>query len=381
MLLDTSAVPIEAAQELRALLDAAVDAIVIIDANEKIVEFSAGAQRLFGHEPQTVIGRSVHLLMPEPHRTQHTEYVQRYLRTGRARIIGIGREVEALRADGSLIPVALSVGEVNTARGRFFVAILRDLSAQKRAEAEMRLAQNRLAHVGRFSLMGEMIAGIAHELNQPLAAIMTYAQAGRRMLGQSAGQVAELESICDRIAGQAQRASDVLARLRDFIRKQEVVKRPLDIAGVVNASLELIEADARMEGIVVRVRCTPDLPTVYGDVIQLQQVLINLTRNAVDAMKGSPGRALGIDIQVEPENDREGGVLISVIDHGAGIPAHLQESIFHPFVTTKADGLGVGLAISRTIINAHGGEISCQPNPDGGTIFKVFLPVADAGSA
>lgn len=186
----------------------------------------------------------------------------------------------------------------------------------------------------------------------------------------------ELESICDRIAAQAQRASDVLAGLRNFIRKQEVVRRSLDAGEIVNASLSLIEADARMEGIEVHVHCAPDLPRVCADEIQLQQVLINLTRNAVDAMKDGAGKGRELQIRVDPVAEGRAGVQIQVIDHGPGIPVELQDSIFHPFVTTKPDGLGVGLAISRTIVKAHEGELYCQPNPDGGTIFSVFLPVA-----
>jgi two-component system sensor kinase FixL len=373
-----SVMPVEALQEIRALLDAAVDAIVIIDAAERIVEFSAAAQRLLGYTAEHVIGRRVSMLMPEPHRSKHTDYVQNYLRTGKAKIIGIGREVEALRADGSLVPIALSVGEVEKSKGRFFVAIMRDLSAQKQAEAEIRAAQNRLAHVGRFSLMGEMIGGIAHELNQPLAAIVTYAQAGRRLIGQSAEHTAELEKICDRIAAQAQRASDVLSSLRDFIRKREVSKTVLDINTVVRGALDLIECDARVVGVPVALHSMPDLPAVYGDEIQLQQVLINLALNAVDAMKDGMGAEKGLEIQLSRATDEGDGVVISVTDHGHGVPPQLRESIFHPFVTTKPDGLGIGLAISKTIIGAHRGDISCHPNPDGGTIFKVFLPAAES---
>jgi two-component system, LuxR family, sensor kinase FixL len=379
MIAETGSASKDAATELRALLDAALDAIVIIDTEGRIVEFNAAAQRLFGYSLDSVRGEPVHLLMPEPHRSRHQGYIRRYLRTGEARIIGIGREVEARKADGTLFPAALSVGEASGPHGPRFIAILRDLSAQRAAETEARVLRNRLAHVGRFSLMGEMVAGLAHELNQPLGAVATYAEAGKRLLERVPPDVAGILTVCDKISAQAHRASEVLGGLRDFIRKQDSVQHLLEVKALIEETLGLIVADARAEGIAVTVECAPDLPPIRGDRIQLQQVLLNLTRNAVDAMKNGLGKKDGLLIRAETET-RAGGtkVVVTVTDHGPGVPDKLVQDIFHPFFSTKPDGLGVGLAISKTIIRAHAGELFYRPNPSGGAVFGFALPAYES---
>jgi two-component system sensor kinase FixL len=314
--------------------------------------------------------------MGEPYRSEHGQYVSRYLETGDAHIIGKGREVEARRANGEIFPVSLAVGEVLGVGNRRFVGIIRDLSAQRAAEQGARALELRLAHVGRFNLMGEMAAGIAHEINQPLAAIATYAQAGKRMLQQSNPDIAMLGDICKKIDDQARRAGQVIENLRKFIRKQDIDTQSLDVNRVVDDVLNLIEVDAHSEGIPVRVRAAARLPTVRADAVQLQQVLLNLTRNSVDAMRGGVGKERGIIIATERTED--GGVCIRVIDHGHGVSPQLGDNIFQPFVTTKRDGLGVGLAISKTIVQSYGGTLSYSENPAGGAIFTVELPAERA---
>lgn len=364
--------------DLRALLNACVDAIVVIDEHGVIRTFNAAAERLFGYPVAEAIGKNVSILMPEPQRSEHDGYLERYLETGEAKIIGVGREVQARRADGSLVPVSLTVGEAKDG-GRRFVSIIRDLSKERAAEQRTRSLEARLAHVGRFNLMGEMAAGIAHEINQPLSAIATYAQAARRMLCASPPDTAVLMEICEKMDEQARRAGQVIENLRRFIRKQEIETRPLDINAIVAEVLNLIEADARSEGIGVEMHLSDGLPRVVGDPVQLQQVLLNLTRNAVDSMRGGLHKERGIVIGTEPSND--GGVLIAVSDHGHGVSSQLGEHIFHPFVTTKREGLGVGLAISRTIIRSYGGNLTYHDNPEGGAVFVVELPASLAKGA
>ena len=358
--------------EFQALLDAVVDAIVVIDERGQIITFSRAAERMFGHAATDVVGKNVNVLMPEPHRSRHDGYVEHYVATGEAHIIGKGRDVEARRANGELFPVSLSVGEAKDGRGRRFVGVIRDLSAQRAAEQRSRSLELRLAHVGRFNLMGEMAAGIAHEINQPLSAIATYAQAGKRVLHGENFDRSMLTEICAKIDDQARRAGQVIANIRKFIRKQEIETQSLDVNRVVADVLTLIEADARSEGIAVDVRTGGGLPHVRADGIQLQQVLLNLTRNSVDAMRGGLGKERGIVIATEP--DERGGVRIIVTDHGHGVSPQLGENIFHPFVTTKGDGLGVGLAISRTIVQSYGGNLTYADNPAGGSIFTIELP-------
>ena len=358
--------------EFLALLDAAVDGIVVIDATGTITAFNASAEKLFGYPSADVLGKPVDMLMPEPHRSRHTDYMRRYRETGEARIIGIGREVQARRADGTLFPVALSVGESRGADGTKYVGIVRDLSAQRAAEQRARSIDARLAHFARFNLMGEMAAGIAHEINQPLAAIATYAQAAKRILEREQPGMTVLHDVCRKIDEQARRAGDVLANLRRFIRKQEVETHELDINNVIADVANLIEADATAEGIPLEIRYGQALPQVRGGAVQLQQVLLNLTRNSVDAMRGGARRERGIAIATAATPD--GGVRIAVTDHGHGVSSQLGDNIFHPFVTTKREGLGVGLAISRTIVQAYGGTLTYTDNPDGGSIFAVELP-------
>jgi two-component system sensor kinase FixL len=363
-----------AISELQALLDAAVDAIIVIDDRGVITTFNAAAERLFGYLAAEVLGKPVDLLMPEPYHSEHKGYIDRYLATGEPRIIGIGREVLGRRPNGETFPIALSVGEAHTATGRRFVGIIRDLSAQKATELHTRSLEGRLAHVGRFDLMSEMTAGIAHEINQPLSAIATYAQAARRILERDQPAMTTLIDACRKIDEQALRAGRVIENLRRFIKKQDVRTETFDVNAVVRDIMNLVNADAHAEGIRVTAKYADNLAHVRGNAIQLQQVVLNLTRNAVDAMRGTLNKDLGI--RIETHRGVDDGVTITVADHGTGVSPHLGDAIFDPFVTTKRDGLGIGLAISRTIVQAFGGNLTYRDNPAGGAVFVVDLPIA-----
>jgi C4-dicarboxylate-specific signal transduction histidine kinase len=222
--------------------------------------------------------------------------------------------------------------------------------------------------------MGEMAAGIAHEINQPLSAIATYAQAAKRIMQQEPADVGKLGDVCRKIDEQARRAGQVIDNMRKFLRKQEVATQSLAANRVIGDILNLIEADANAEGIPVTTRYADGLPEVRANAVQLQQVLLNLTRNSVDAMRDGLRKELGI--VVATEQNALGGVRITVTDHGPGVSHQLGENIFHPFVTTKREGLGVGLAISRTIVQSCGGSLTYSDNPDGGSIFAIDLPQA-----
>jgi two-component system sensor kinase FixL len=360
------------AAALEALLDAAVDAIVMIGENGAIVAFNDAAETMFGYTAAEILGQPVHVLMPEPYRSAHPGYVQRYRETGQKRIIGTGREALAMHRSGRVFPVWLSVGEARAGATRRFVGIIRDLTEQRVAEEERHALEASIAHVGRFSLMGEMAAGIAHEINQPLSAIVTYSQAARRLLDGERLDPNALAQACAGISEQVHRAAQVIENLRNFIRKRDVEKKELDLNAVVSDAMSLVLADANRAGIPVATSFAADLPKVEGNAVQLQQVLLNLTHNAVDAMQTPGQRAKGIDIRTySPTN---GEVCFEVRDHGPGVPPQLGEGIFHPFVTTKPEGLGVGLAISRTIVNSHGGLLTYNDNPEGGAVFTVTLP-------
>jgi two-component system sensor kinase FixL len=367
------------AAALQALLDAAVDAIVMIDASGAVVGFNDAAQRMFGYSREEILGQPVHLLMPEPYRREHAGYVQRYLETGQKHIIGTGREAQARHSSGRLFPVWLSVGEAVSGKTRHFVGIIRDLSEQRAAEEERHALEARLAHVGRFSLMGEMAAGIAHEINQPLSAIVTYSQVARRVLDGRQIDQGALAQACAGISEQVHRAAEVIENLRNFIRKRDAEKKPLDLNAVINDAMGLVLADTNRAGIGVSTRFAEDLPKVEANAVALQQVFLNLTHNAVDAMQTPAQRAKGIEIATY--SPREGEVCFEVRDHGSGVPRRLVEGIFHPFVTTKPEGLGVGLAISRTIVTSHGGQLTYNDNPGGGAVFTVCLPASSEVSA
>jgi two-component system sensor kinase FixL len=363
--------------ELRALFAAAVDALVVIDERGSILAFGAAAERLFRYRAAEVIGKPVDMLMPEPHGSNHASYMRRYLETGEARIIGIGRELDARRSTGEIFPISLTVGEARSDGKRRFVGIMRDLTAERGAEKRFRALEARLAQVARFNLMGEMATGIAHEINQPLSAIATYAQTAQRVLQGDSPKTAVASDVCKKIEEQALRAGQVIRNIRQFIRQQEVTPEMLDVNRALADVWELIEADTRAEGISAVVRYADGLPSVRADALQLQQVLVNLTHNAVDAMAGG----LQSDGTIVVETSRGPGdlVCISVTDHGPGVSTALGDNIFHPFVTTKTGGIGVGLAISRSIVQAYGGRLSFRNNPQGGAIFTISLHAAGDG--
>lgn len=352
----------------RALMDAAADGIVVIDDGGTVLDFNASAQRMFGIAPEQIIGRNVSLLIPEPDRSRHDGYIARYLRTGEKRIIGLGREVTGRRADGTTLPVHLSVGHSNG----FFIGILRDLSAQKAAEEENRRLKDRLVDVDRFSLMGEMAAGLAHEINQPLSAIATYAQAGVRFMSHEEIDRQTLLRTWQDVADQALRAGRIIHNLRNFVGEWEVGESMVEINRAVEDVLDLVRADATAAGIAVSTEYARGLPLVAGDAVHLQQVLLNLTRNAVDAMREGTKQQKGIRIRTSRGGNRS--VSLEVIDHGHGYPREIEDEMFKPFVTTKRGGLGLGLAVSRRIVTRCGGRLSCRPNPDGGSIFGFSLP-------
>ena len=362
----------------RALLDAAVDAIIMIDDSGRMLAFNDDAERIFGYREPEVLGRDVAILMPEPYRSAHGEYLSRYLRTGERRIIGIGREVEAVSSDGRVFPIELSVGQVDTDGAPRFVGFVRDVSARKRAEAETQDLQERLARVGRFSTMGEMAAGLAHEINQPLAAITSYAQAAERMASRLQNDDAlAFADVCRKIGEQALRAGEVIRRLRGFLRVQECGREAQDLNALVREILMLAELDARGRDVPLEVQLADDLPPISGNSVEIQQVMLNLVRNAVDAMaeagRGAPGvtvRTAAITADAEPL------VEFSVTDRGPGLDPTVADQVFHPFVTTKEGGLGVGLSISRTIIQSHGGRLTHAPNPEGGAVFSFVLPAS-----
>jgi len=355
---------------LKSILDTVPDAMIVIDERGIVQSFSSAAERLFGYIPADVIGTNIKRLMPSPYRENHDGYLERYLRTGERRIIGIGRVVVGERQDGSTFPMELSVGEMRSGNQRFFTGFIRDLTERQQTEARLQELQSELVHISRLTAMGEMASALAHELNQPLSAIANYMKGSRRLLeGNQDDQSATLRDVMDKAADQALRAGEIIRRLRDFVARGESERRVESVTKLVEEASALALVGAKDRGIRVRFLFDPTNDLILVDKVQIQQVLLNLMRNAIEAMEGCPKRDL--TISTTPAGDDM--VSITVTDTGAGIAPEMASQLFQPFVTTKRHGMGVGLSISRTIVEGHGGQIVCEPNPEGGTIFRFSV--------
>jgi two-component system sensor kinase FixL len=497
-------------REFQAVLDAAADAVVLFDHEGRIELLNHAGERMFGYNEEDVIGLKVNILLPEPYRSQHDNYLRQYIEAGEPRIVGIGRELLAKRRDGSEFAAELAIGRVQgtdpsrfvgfirdiTVRrnaeealrrseaqltiaqeianlgnyvvhfdGRFEdywsphlyrvlgrrygeryigvyeylgpmvhaadrarwqqmrdelvagarsadieyriihpdgtmryvhhiaqttrsadgkalrqVGTLHDITERRRAEDEARQMQDRIAHFGRISTMGEMAAGIAHEVNQPLTAIATYAQACQRLLASGDVEESELNAALEQISAQALRAGEVIRRLRSFVKNREVRREPIDANRLLEDIQTLAQTDARHNGVRILVDAAARAPQVKADAVQIQQVILNLVRNSIDAMQDIPEAQR--EIVLRTLVDAEGDVEFMVADRGPGVdPAALAE-VFNPFFTTKPRGTGLGLSISRSIVRAHGGKLWCSANPGGGARFFFTLPAvpAPAGS-
>jgi len=356
------------------LLNAAVDAIIVIDQNGRIEIFNKAAEEIFGYVASEILGENVSSLMPEPDRSAHDQYLNNYNTSKNPKIIGIGREVVGLHKNGIKFPVFLSVGEVADTETPRFIGIIRDLSEHQRLEREVTKMQSELAHATRLSELGEMTAGIAHEINQPLTALSTYANACHRMLMNEQIDAEELLNTLHLITDQAQRAGEVVRRLRAFTKKRVGQRQFLEINTIIEGTLRLVEADVRARNFNLCKSLTPELPKVFADNIQIQQVVLNLIRNAMDAMENVPSGENIVTVETNLGDDN--CVRVSVSDQGIGLTEDIAEQIFDSFFTTRDTGTGLGLSISRSIIAAHGGVIDYSPNREGGVTFYFTLPAA-----
>lgn len=357
---------------LRSIYDTAPDALIVIDERGTMQSYSAAAERMFGWSASEVLGRNVSLLMPQPFRSAHDGYLGRYLDTGERRIIGIGRIVMGERKDGSTFPIELAVGEVRSERGRFFTGFLRDLTERQATQARLQELQAELVQISRMTTMGEMASALAHELNQPLSAIANYLSGARRLLDRAGETDARALDALDKAQGQALRAGEIIRRLRDFMARGEPERRAESLPKLVREACALALVGAKEHGVRVRYDLDAGIDQVLVDRVPIQQVIINLVRNAVDAMVEQPRRELALSSSA----GENGMAMVSVADSGPGVDEAAAARLFQPFVTTKADGMGVGLSISRTIVEAHGGRIWTEPNPGGGAVFRFTVRLA-----
>ena len=376
-----------AEQQMRSILETIPDAMVVIDERGIVVSFSAAAERLFGWSKDDIVGRNVSMLMPPPDRDRHDGYIARYLTTGKRRIIGTGRVVHGQRRDGTTFPMRIIVGEVKGVGRHLFTGFVHDLTAQHDTERRLEELRAELLHVSRVSAAGEMASALAHELNQPLTAIASSVKAALRVLqaasaGPDGGPAAPGQAMeaMERAVGQSLRAGQIVRRLREFVAKGEANRRIESLPRLIEEASTLALVGARQGGVQVTFRISPHLAPVLVDRIQLQQVLLNLIRNAIEAMIEGEGQApRRLVVAAAPHGAEE--VEISVADTGPGLAPQVAARLFEPFVSTKLAGMGVGLSICQSIIKAHGGRLWAEPNPGGGTVFRLTLPAVPPGDA
>lgn len=364
---------------LRSILETVPDAMIVIDERGYILSFSAAAERMFGFKEAELLGENVSVLMPSPDRERHDSYLERYLRTGERRIIGIGRVLTARHRDGATFPIELSVGEARIDNDRVFTGFIRDLTERQQAELRVHDLQSVLAHVQRVSEMGTLATSLAHELNQPLTAIANYVEAARDMLHTTPDEemLATLREALDECAQQSVRAGQIVRRLRDFIARGESERRIESLHRLVTEASALALVGAGDQALEVDVRLDPRADRVLVDRIQIQQVLLNLIRNAIEAMEEQTDPRL----MIYSEKEAGGLVRITVADSGPGLDPEVAQRLFEPFRTTKEAGMGLGLSISATIVEAHGGRIWAEPSKLGGTAFHFTVIDADSEEA
>ena len=358
---------------LRSLLDTVPDATVVICEKGIMQSFNAAAIRLFGYAEADVIGKNVAMLMPSPYRQGHDGYLERYLRTGERRIIGIDRVVTAQRRDGSTFPIKLEVGETKSTEGRFFTGFIRDLTERQATEHELQELQSELARLSRLTAMGEIASALAHEINQPLSAIANYLQGSKRLLADiDHANAPKIRDALSEATTQSLRAGQVIRQLREFVARGESEKRVESINKLIEETSALALVGTRDEGVKTIFRFGSPVEPVLVQKVQIQQVLLNLIRNAVEAMHDCERKELLITTSIR----HDGFVEVSVADTGSGLAEHIAPRLFQPFVTSKATGMGVGLSISRRIVESHGGDLWAEPNPAGGTVFRFTLQAA-----
>jgi two-component system sensor kinase FixL len=359
--------------KLNSIFNAAVEGIITIDRNGCVVTANAAVKAILGYSEEELIGKSINMLMVPDQAEQHDQHIQNYIDNGNSKIIGSIREVEGLHKGGWSVPLDLSLAEFFIDGEIFFTGILRDTSQRKLQEQENREHLEELAHVTRLGLMGEMASGIAHEVNQPLTAIVAYTEVSVNLLTSPNPDAVKLAGILAKTHQQALRAGQIIHRMRDFIRSKTASRTLVSINQLIKDCIGLCATDIKLQNITLSLELAADLPSVYVNEVQIEQVLLNLLRNAIEAMKDLPHdyqRRLVLQTQL----DRRQYIEITVMDNGPGISAVDHSKIMTPFYTTKKNGMGMGLSISRSLVEAHHGTLRFNSLAGNGCTFYVTLP-------
>lgn len=359
---------------LRSILATIPDAMIVIDVAGLIIFFSAAAERMFGYSADEVLGRNVSILMPSPDREAHDGYLRRYLETGESHVIGVDRITIGRRRGGGTFPMQISIGEARAGEGRVFTGFVEDLTERQETQYRLEELQNELAHVSRISAMGTMASSLAHELNQPLAAIANYLEGAAQLLERPDKEdLAIARAALHEATQQSLRAGRIVRGLRDFIGRGEMEKQIESLSRLINQANALALIGAKEQGIEVGLYLDPMVDKVLVGRVQVQQVLVNLIRNGIEAMANAPVKRL----LIRSEPYRDDMIRVSVADSGGGLDQEVAARLFEPFLSTKDDGMGLGLSICRTIVESQGGTIWAEPAAGGGTIFYFTLVRAD----
>lgn len=363
---------------LASVFDTAADGMVIINDRGQVLAFNKACERLFGYEASDLLGRNVSRIMPKNHAEAHDHYVQNYLETGEKKIIGIGREVQARHKDGTVFPIELSVGEAATPCGRQFIGILRDLRSRRQMEDRLAKTQAQLLHMTRISALDEMGAAIAHELNQPLTAVLLYLQSVSRKTRTDGSLDPLVRDVIEKAVREAERAGEIIQRMRQLVEKKAPERQTVEVEDLVGTCLEMAELGVGNTEAFLEAEIEPDLPLLKADPVQIRQILINLLRNAREAVADRQDRKVVLSVCRNAD-----WLEFRVTDNGPGVPRELVEGLFRAFTGAKHKGVGLGLAISRSIAQNHGGDLKLEDGPQGsGACFVLTLPLdpPDAGA-
>jgi PAS domain S-box-containing protein len=363
----------QAEEKFRLAVEASPSGILLVNGRGEIVLVNSQIEKLFGYDRGELIGRSVEILVPDRLAAQHPEHRAQFFASPTARAMGAGRELFGRRKDGAEFPVEIGLNPIEAAEGMLILAAVVDISARVAAEEEARRRREQVELLSRVSLLGEMTASLAHELNQPLAAIVNNATAAMQYLEQKRLNPEQLQDILTDVIEDGRRACDIMQNVRSAIKKGSAIRGPINLNDVAKAVAHMVRADAAAQSCKIELSLTQNLPAVEGDPTQIQQVLINLVGNAFDANRKAPPSRRVVEIATRYNGD--GAIGVSVRDHGSGISETNRERLFEQFFTTKDGGLGMGLAIVRSIIEAHGGSVTAENADGGGARFYFRLPI------